>query len=969
MKIGIFTIASKNYLPYVRVLMKSVEAVHPEYHRMLCLADRVNHYFDPEDDNFEVIQAEDLGIPNFHDMAFRYDIMEFNTAVKPFMFQWVFENSDLDAVIYLDPDIRVFTRMEELEKRLAAGESMVLTPHITRPLEDDLIPNDAHMLQSGVFNLGFVAFRRTDEAMEFIKWWGRRLEKQCVAELDKGLFVDQKWCDLAPCFVEKLSILRDHEYNVAYWNILNRRVEKTSQGWQVDGRDMVFFHYSGVDASASKNLSKHQNRFKLGELPVIRRLITDYIRDLRCNGLKECANFPYAYGTFVDGQPILPLYRKLYARYGRDSSDRIMDFETIKSICNHPSEHFEQIGDCVITRLMAEIHAIRPDVQKIAAAQPTNYSTWFANWFEASGSREYNFPPELTQQREIINGATANHETVSGRRNKLASCMKAPTTAIEQLVEGEQISESQYMLWKDRPDLTTAFDLNTQQGQQDYLCWFRISVEREYGIKPEAFEVEMKDSAADDGTSSPGRAGAGKSGRTGRLVFYRLLIWLERPLKKLPRFLRRKGKFLWQKALVRAAGPDMKLFRTTGRKNGPDESTCPGGNHRPKPGANLVGYIKGELGMGEHVRMVAKAMGQTRLPYGLIDFDFGLASRKEAEVSHEYLQSDNRYAVNVFHINADQMVRSLVALGPKFFEGRYNVGYWAWELGNCPDEWLSAISIVDEIWAPSRFIQKAFQAKVDIPVTYMPLCQELPPLTPKPKSYFGLDDNSYVFIFSFDFFSYLHRKNPFAVIEAFKRAFADRGQKVQLVLKVMNGDTSDAQWKRMVRSIAGDKRIKIINKTMSKEDLISLKDACDCYVSLHRSEGFGRGPFEAMYLGKPVIATNFSGNVDFMTAENSCLVDYTLIPVEKGQYPFSQGQVWADPCIEQASDYMRNLASEPEMGRELGKRAEEYVRKHFNPKTIGQRYERRILEILSDTKCDSGEFLANTSPLLLSRQV
>ena len=123
----------------------------------------------------------------------------------------------------------------------------------------------------------------------------------------------------------------------------------------------------------------------------------------------------------------------------------------------------------------------------------------------------------------------------------MASRLKAPSTDIEQLVEGEQISVSQYMLWRDRSDLMAAFDLNTQQGQQDYLHWFRVSIERECGTKPEAFEVETKDPAADDGTSAPGRADAAKSGRTGRLVFYRLLVWLEGPLKKLPRFLRRKG--------------------------------------------------------------------------------------------------------------------------------------------------------------------------------------------------------------------------------------------------------------------------------------------------------------------------------------------------------------------------------------------------------------------------------------------
>jgi len=205
-KIGVFTIASKNYLAYVRVLLKSIAAHHPEYSLYLCLADKAGDSFDPLKEAFTVIESENINIRHFSDMAIRYDIMEFNTAIKPFMFRWLLDNTELDSIIYLDPDIRAYSRFDRLESVLSSDVSMVLTPHITRPIGDGKYPNDCNMIQAGVFILGFAAINRRREASEYIDWWGRRLETQASVDLAKNLFTDQRWCDLAPCFLERLKI-------------------------------------------------------------------------------------------------------------------------------------------------------------------------------------------------------------------------------------------------------------------------------------------------------------------------------------------------------------------------------------------------------------------------------------------------------------------------------------------------------------------------------------------------------------------------------------------------------------------------------------------------------------------------------------------------------------------------------------------------------------------------------------------
>ena len=254
--------------------------------------------------------------------------------------------------------------------------------------------------------------------------------------------------------------------------------------------------------------------------------------------------------------------------------------------------------------------------------------------------------------------------------------------------------------------------------------------------------------------------------------------------------------------------------------------------------------------------------------------------------------------------------------------------------------------MVNEIWAPSRFIQAAFAEKTRKPVEYMPLCVVPQPFQARRRIDFGLPENHFLFLFVFDFLSYIERKNPIAAIRAFQVAFPDRSSHVGLVIKVMNGDLKSKQWIEMMKLIDDDPRIHIINKTMSRSDVLALIDSCDSFVSLHRSEGFGRGPAEAMLLGKPVIVTNYSGNTDFNRPDNSCLVNFRLIPVEAGQYVFEDGQFWADPDVEHAAWHMRRLVENLSLASEIGLAGKEFISRNFNQEVIGQMYAKRLKEII-----------------------
>lgn len=218
---------------------------------------------------------------------------------------------------------------------------------------------------------------------------------------------------------------------------------------------------------------------------------------------------------------------------------------------------------------------------------------------------------------------------------------------------------------------------------------------------------------------------------------------------------------------------------------------------------------------------------------------------------------------------------------------------------------------------------------------------------PLPKSAFGLDETVFWFLVSFDFNGWVERKNPYAAIRAFRTAFLDKNERVGLCIKTISGDRQPHKLAALREAIGGDERIVLRAEAMPRDDVLALLNAADCYVSLHRSEGLGLELAESMYLGKPVMATAYSGNVDFMTADNSCLVDYSLVPVRPGEYIYSDDNAfrWAEADVEHAAWYMRRVAADPQYRQSLACRARADIRARFDARVIGQMMRARLGEI------------------------
>jgi glycosyltransferase involved in cell wall biosynthesis len=333
-------------------------------------------------------------------------------------------------------------------------------------------------------------------------------------------------------------------------------------------------------------------------------------------------------------------------------------------------------------------------------------------------------------------------------------------------------------------------------------------------------------------------------------------------------------------------------------------------------GVNLYGFAYGELGIGEDLRMAVACCEEAKIPYHVVNIDAG-----DIRQADDFLKGKTKelhddemppYRINIFCLPAfDTVSRVFMQKGASVFEGYHNIGWWPWELNVFPKAWTPyAFELIDEIWASSKFLHECYSKATDKPVHHVPLAVSVDRISRHPRKYYGLPDKKFLFLYIFDFNSSLERKNPMAAIEAFKMAFPETDKSVGLVLKTMNSKPDDKKWQEFTAQCQSDKRITVINKTLDRPDVLGLIDACDAYVSLHRSEGFGRTIAEALLLNKPVIATNYSGNVDFMNQESSHLVDAELIGIKAGEYQWSDvedKQEWANISPVAVADHLAKV--------------------------------------------------------------
>lgn len=711
---NICTIIAKNYVAFARVLANSFKENHPDGNCTVLVIDDPGGYIDPAEEPFELLTIRDIGLPDPERMAAWYDVMELSTAVKPWLLRTLLERPDYDHVAYLDPDIRVFAPLEEIERRVGEHD-IVLTPHFNKPLpRDGRKPAEEDILIAGSYNLGFIALRDSQTAGELLDWWSERLETHCLNEPEIGRFVDQRWVDLVPGIWSDVSVLRDPTYNIAYWNLATRNLEDDgSGGYRVDGRPLRFFHFSGFDPRRPKDLSKHQNRIRVASNPTLQRICGEYADELLSRGYEEAIGWPYSW-------------------------------------------------------------------------------------------------------KKLPNGVELDREA---------------HRAFREAVEAGAINESVF----------------TEQGAERFTEYLKAS-------------------------------GYGEGGP-----------------KLAP---------------------------------------------RPRPGVNVVGYLKDERGVGEAARQVIAAMRGGEVPVAEVDAP---TDPKEIAGALGGLGFDDYpYDFNLLCINADMLPLIARGLGSRFFEGRHSAGLWFWEVSHFPEEQRPAFDNVDEIWVATKHVAEALR-----PLTSKPVHTIRMPIVPgepaqASRAELGLPEG-FCFLFVFDYRSVFKRKNPLGLVEAFRRAF-EPGEGPHLVIKSIGADKFPAERKELAAAVADRPEIHLIEDTVSREMKDAMIAGCDCYVSLHRSEGLGLTMGEAMYYGKPVIATAYSGNLDFMTGENSYLVPHTMVEIGPDARPYPADKEWADPDLDRAAELMRQVFQSPEEAARRGSKAAEDIRRTHSPEAASETLKERITQ-------------------------
>lgn len=819
----IFTIASRNYTHATRTLMEGVERHAPAAHRVLALCDE-RQDFDFSRDNFEVLDLASLVLPERAHFLFQYSLLELNTAIKPHVIAELFRRG-FEKVIYFDPDIAIHSSLEDMLERLDRADVM-LTPHITTPYTDLGHPDERELMICGVYNLGYIALKRSDQTEALVAWWQRKLERDCVVDFARGLFTDQKWMDFAPCLCDRVEIVRHPGWNVAYWNLPARHVAAGSAGWTVNGESLVFFHFSGYDPDGAV-FSRHQDRYELARLPAaVAQLASDYAAALRRHGYPATTKTAYAHATFPDGTPVPDLARRIFREQRDELGARFADpagADAAKFIAwlNEPARVNGSSSPCV-TRLSHAFYGSRPDLNlreqfpDIAGVHAES----FARWFLSDGAAFHRLPELFLAP---LRSALATTDTPA-----------APSGGFDKWLYRTA--------WRCK-DLTHAFV----------------------------------------------------------------------PLKTRQRIAERLFRRAYVKSAPMASAPSVPAFPL---------------------GLNIVGYLRAELGIGEASRATIRACRAAGIPFSAVELTKGSMSRQGEEIPAGS-DSEPRFGITLLHVNSEQVAHA-VADHEDAINGRRVIGYWNWELPELPASWLGNAHFLHEVWAPSRFCHAAFSRSLKIPVVHVPYAIEVPVPAGIGRAQLGLPEDRFVFLYMFDALSVPERKNPMAVVEAFLQAKAAFGKPACLVLKMINGDKESELLHRLRQAMAGEDSILTIQRYLSRPELNALFHAADCYVSLHRSEGFGLTLAEAMYLGKPVIATGWSANMDFMTPWNSVPVPYRLVQLERDHGPYPKGQWWADPDGAAAAAAMVRMVNEPDYARALGEQARRDIREHHSAVAVGR---------------------------------
>ncbi len=371
-------------------------------------------------------------------------------------------------------------------------------------------------------------------------------------------------------------------------------------------------------------------------------------------------------------------------------------------------------------------------------------------------------------------------------------------------------------------------------------------------------------------------------------------------------------------------------------------------------GVNILGSLRSEKGLGRAVRSDVYSLKAVNIPIALNDS--ADSSAVNTGKLDEPLSESNPFIFNLIHINpntnatfnaSDVNFYEYLSDYTNYMNGHYNIGYWIWELDRIPEHWINLSNRLDEVWTASDFSFQSLSRDLSVPVFKIPhsiVLSENSFDKVVSRRDLNLSNDIYVFLFIFDSGSYIERKNPLAVVKSFKKAFSP-ADKALLYIKTAHTDFNKQKFYELVNAVRGHNII-VSDSVLTDDQTYSLISLSDCYVSLHKSEGFGLTLAEAMALGKPVIATGYSGNMDFMNKGNSFPVDYRLVKISEDYGVYKKGNVWAEPDVNHAAELMRHVFENREEAKGVGEKGGEYIKSFYGSAFVGEIYKKRLNDIM-----------------------
>lgn len=403
-----FTVVARNYLAYARTLTDSLAEFAPGIDRYVFIVDPLDDV--PEVPGARVLAPTDVfGFEFYAGLAYSSDVTELSTAVKPFVLRRLL-HMGYERAYYFDPDIEVFAPLDPVTRPLEHAD-VVLTPHTTEPIPlDGKLPDEIVLLRAGAYNLGFIGVARTPSAEGMLDWWAQRLERYCVNDVAAGLFTDQKWVDLVPGLVERAAIVRHRGCNVAYWNLHARHLDPADPHRLTSGEPVIFFHYSGFDVRAPRQLSKHhQTRIEVAKEPALATVLQAYARRVTANGFADSSAVPYAFARFSNGVRLDAVSRGLL-REARLDGVRFPDPGDVAAqpsaweyLNQHADEDANRAASPPLTRYLYAVWRMRPDLRaafpQVLAADRSRYVDWLLHDTSSHVPRAYLGEAELRVPR------------------------------------------------------------------------------------------------------------------------------------------------------------------------------------------------------------------------------------------------------------------------------------------------------------------------------------------------------------------------------------------------------------------------------------------------------------------------------------------------------------------------------------------------------------------------------------------